>query len=78
MYDDKTTSQTKEIPCSDNIVQRKIVEMAADVSDQFLGREKIVQAKQFTFLLDESSVCGVCASSRRRRSFGTYLVVLSP
>jgi hypothetical protein len=38
MYDDRTASQTKKIPCSDNIVQRKTVEMAVDVSDQFLGR----------------------------------------
>jgi hypothetical protein len=38
MSDDKTASQTEEIPCSDNNVQRRIVEMAADVTDQVVGK----------------------------------------
>jgi hypothetical protein len=45
IFDDKIVSQIKAIPCSDNTVQRRIVEMAADVTDQVV--EKIVLAKQF-------------------------------
>jgi isochorismate synthase EntC len=51
MFDDKTVSQIKAIPCSDNTVQRRIVEMVADVTDQVV--EKIVLAKQFALQLDE-------------------------
>jgi hypothetical protein len=52
-YDDKIVSQIKAVPCSDNTVQRRIVEMAADVTDQVV--EKIVLAKQFALQLDEST-----------------------
>jgi hypothetical protein len=52
MFDDKIVSQIKAIPCSDNIVQRRIVEMVADVTDKVV--EKIVLVKQFAFQLGES------------------------
>jgi hypothetical protein len=47
MLDDKIVSQIKAIPCSDNTVLRKIVEIAADVTDQVV--EKIVLAKNSLF-----------------------------
>jgi hypothetical protein len=53
MFDNKIVSQIKAIPCSDNIVQRRIVEMAADVTDQVV--EKMVLAIQFALQLDEST-----------------------
>jgi hypothetical protein len=43
MFDDKIVLQIKAIPCSDNTVQRKIVEMAADMTYQVV--EKIMLAK---------------------------------
>jgi hypothetical protein len=53
MFDDKIVSQIKAIPCSDITVQRRIVEMVADVTDQVM--EKIVLVKQFALQLDEST-----------------------
>jgi hypothetical protein len=53
MFDDKIVSQIKAIPCSENTVQRRTVEMAADVTDQVLV--KIMLAKQFALQLDEST-----------------------
>jgi hypothetical protein len=53
MFDDRIVSQIKAIPCSDGIVQRRIVEMAADMTDQVV--EKIVLAKQFTLQFNEST-----------------------
>jgi hypothetical protein len=47
MLDDKIVSQIKAIPCSDNTVRRRTVEMAADVTDQVV--EKIVLAKNSFF-----------------------------
>jgi hypothetical protein len=41
-FDDKIVSQIKAIPCSDNTVQRRIVEIAADVTDQVV--DKVVLA----------------------------------
>jgi hypothetical protein len=52
MFDNKIVSQIKAIPCSDNTVQIRIVEMTADVTDQVV--EKTVQTKQFALQLDES------------------------
>jgi hypothetical protein len=52
MFDDRIVSRIKAIPCSDNTVQRRIVEKAADVIDQVV--EKIVLAKQFALQLDKS------------------------
>jgi hypothetical protein len=49
MLDDKI----KAIPCSDNTVQKRFVEMGADVTDQVV--EKIVLPKQFALQLDEST-----------------------
>ena len=46
------TKLQKVIPCSDNIVHRRIVEMAADVSCQVM--EKMLQTKWLIFQLDES------------------------
>jgi hypothetical protein len=42
-FDDKIVSQIKAIPCSDNTVQRRIVEITAYVTDQVV--ERIVLAK---------------------------------
>jgi hypothetical protein len=53
MFDDKIVLQIKAIPCSDNTVQRKIVEMAEDVTYQVV--EKIMLAKQFALQLDEGT-----------------------
>jgi oligoribonuclease (3'-5' exoribonuclease) len=47
MFDDGTASQVKAIACSDNTEQRRIVEMAAGVTDHIV--EKMVQGKQFVF-----------------------------
>jgi hypothetical protein len=46
MFDNKIASQIKAIPCSGSAipVQRRIVELAADVTDKVV--EKIVQAKR--------------------------------
>jgi hypothetical protein len=52
IFDDKTVSQIKAIPCSDNTVQRRIVEIAAYVTDLIV--EKVVLTKQFALQLDES------------------------
>jgi hypothetical protein len=52
MFDDKIVSKIKAIPCSDNTVQRRIVEMAADVTDKVV--EKTVLARQYGLQLDES------------------------
>jgi hypothetical protein len=38
MFDDKIVSQIKAISCSDNTVQRRIIEMAADVTDQVVEK----------------------------------------
>jgi hypothetical protein len=38
MFDDKIVSQIKETPSSDNTVQRRIVEMATDVTDQVVKK----------------------------------------
>jgi hypothetical protein len=38
MFDDKIVSQIKGTPCSDNTVQRRIVEMATDVTDQVVKK----------------------------------------
>jgi hypothetical protein len=38
MFDDKTVSQIEAIPCSDNTVQRRTAEMAADVTDQVVEK----------------------------------------
>ena len=46
------TTLQKVSPCSDNTVQRRIVEMAADVSCQVT--EKMVQAKRLIFQVNES------------------------
>jgi hypothetical protein len=53
MFDDRIVSQIKAIPCSDNTMQRRIVQMVTDVTDQVV--EKIVLAKQFAIQLDEST-----------------------
>jgi hypothetical protein len=53
MFDDKIVSQIKAIHCSDKTVQRRIVEMAADVTDPVV--EKTVLVKQFALQLDEST-----------------------
>jgi hypothetical protein len=52
IFDDKTVSQIKAIPCSDNTVQRRTVEIAAYVTDLIV--EKVVLTKQFVLQLDES------------------------
>jgi hypothetical protein len=44
MFDNKIASQIKAIPCSDTTVQRRTVEMAADVTDKVV--DKIVQEKR--------------------------------
>jgi hypothetical protein len=54
MLDDKIVSQIKAIPCSDNTVQRRTVEMAADVTDKVV--EKIVPAKQFAQLNESTDI----------------------
>jgi hypothetical protein len=54
MFDDKIVSQTKAIPCSDNTVQRRTVEMAADVADQVV--QKILLAKQFALQLGSTDI----------------------
>jgi cytochrome c-type biogenesis protein CcmH/NrfF len=38
MFDDKIVSQIKAIHCPDNNVQRRTVEMAADMSDQVVEK----------------------------------------
>jgi hypothetical protein len=53
MFDDKTVSQIEAIPCSDNTVQRRTAEMAADVTDQVV--EKTMLARQFALQLDGST-----------------------
>jgi hypothetical protein len=53
MFDERIVSQIKAVPCSDNSVQRRTVQMATDVTDQVV--EKIMLAKQFALQLDEST-----------------------
>jgi hypothetical protein len=38
MFDDRIVSQIKAIPCSGGTVQRRIVEMTADVTDQVVEK----------------------------------------
>jgi hypothetical protein len=51
MFVDKIAAKNKAVPCSDNIAQRKILEMAAYVTYHF--GLKIVPVKAFAFQLDE-------------------------
>jgi hypothetical protein len=43
MFDDRIVSQIKAIPCSDNTVERRIVEMAADVTDQVVEKNSAAE-----------------------------------
>jgi hypothetical protein len=44
MFDEKTASLNKAIPSSDNTVQRRIQDMASDMTDQVLEKNKQIQA----------------------------------
>jgi hypothetical protein len=46
MFDEKTASLIKEIPSSDNTVQRRIQDMASVIVDQVV--EKISKSEQFS------------------------------
>jgi hypothetical protein len=52
MFHDQTASEIKAIPTSDKAARKKILEIAAYVTDRVV--EKRLQAKQFLPELDES------------------------
>jgi hypothetical protein len=49
----RTASLIKAIPSSDNTVQRRIQDMASDITDQVV--EKRSKSKKFSIQLDEST-----------------------
>ncbi|XP_015667179.1 protein FAM200A-like [Protobothrops mucrosquamatus] len=53
LFDGKMADAIRNIPCSDNTVQRRIQDMATDVIQQVV--EKITAAEKIAFQLDESS-----------------------
>ncbi|XP_039174925.1 zinc finger BED domain-containing protein 5-like isoform X2 [Crotalus tigris] len=53
LFDEKMADAIRNIPCSDNTVQRRIQDMATDVIQQVV--EKITAAEKFAFQLDEST-----------------------
>ncbi|KAM3844770.1 zinc finger BED domain-containing protein 5-like [Vipera latastei] len=53
LFDEKMANAIRNIPCSDNTVQRRIQDMATDVIQQVV--EKITAAEKFAFQLDEGT-----------------------